>query len=92
MADVKKIIAIIFIASAVFTACSKAQMDEESYTILREQIFENIAVKGIDHKLTSAEKKAILTDDLKKYKIDFDLFCNYMQNKHSDDYKYIFEK
>jgi len=89
---VKNFIVIIFIASLAFTACSKAQMDEESYTILRDQIFENIAVKGIDHKLSSEEKKIILSDDLKKYKIDFDLFCNYMQNKHSDDYKYIFEK
>ncbi|MBP8083445.1 MAG: hypothetical protein KAZ87_09630 [Spirochaetes bacterium] len=88
----KKIIMLIFIVSAAFSACSKTQMDEESYNILREQIFENIAVKGIEHKLTADEKKKILSEDLKKYKINFDLFCNYMQNNHSEDYKYIFEK
>ena len=92
MDKVKKIIMIIFIAATAFSACSKAQMDEDSYTILRDQIFETIAVKGIDHKLSADDKKKILSDDLKKYKIDFDLFCNYIQNKHSEDYKYIFEK
>lgn len=85
----KKILVTLLIAAA-FVSCAKSNIDEDVYGQIRTVIFEEIAVKGIDHKLSGEEKKLIMADILKKYKIDVNLYTAFMKNGHSEDYNYIF--
>ena len=87
----KKIFAVALVLPIFVLSCGKPAIDDATYSVVYSDFTKKAIVKGLDHRLSSAEKHEILKQVSSDYKVDYSAFLAYLKEKHADDFKYISE-
>jgi hypothetical protein len=86
----KKIIILITIGFIVLSGCGKKSITQNEFTVVWQTYLQREFEESFDEKQSMAQREKIMTKILSEYKINTEVFKEYMKKNHMEKYQKVF--